>query len=130
MSAIIVAGSRRWTNVAKIRERIWKYPPFTIVLHGDSEGADTIAGQIAGPNAIAVPFFGWMGARGGPERNKAMLLMLLTWKKRGHDIAVEAFPMPDSKGTRHMIQIAREAGVPVHVTEGADQKSLFQEPSK
>lgn len=50
------------------------------------------------------------GKRAGPLRNIRML-------EEGKPNMVIAFPTPTSKGTWHMVKIAREADIPVHIYE-------------
>lgn len=121
-AAIIVSGSRDWDDPTVILDRISRYNPGTLVFHGDCRGADMLAKSAAvecGLTPIPVPYFGWLGKEGGPARNRAMVEMLLALEGDGYDIAVEAFPLPQSRGTRQLIAYARERGLPVQVTEGS-----------
>ena len=91
-------------------------PAEDIIIHGDYRGADKIAGYYAHRMGFIVEPFpaDWdtHGRRAGPIRNRKML-------DAGAD-AVYAFsnkPLAQSSGTSDMVRIAREAGVPVFVTE-------------
>src|SRR4051794_40164619 len=44
---VIVAGAVAWVDTEAIRRELAKLPPGTTVIHGDSPGADAIAGQVA-----------------------------------------------------------------------------------
>jgi hypothetical protein len=57
------------------------------------------------------------GARGGPRRNCLMVDVLRTWEQAGYRVAMGAFPLPGSRGTRHCIQYAREQWFNVEVFE-------------
>ena len=127
-SAILVTGSRNWTDVATITDRLSRFAPGTVLIHGDCGGADKIAsccGASLGFEVIAMPApwdrYASEGRRNkaGPDRNGAMLRMLklLRWTN-AYECVVEAFPMPDSRGTRGMIRLAEEAEFAVRVTEG------------
>ena len=131
--AIIVTGCRRWTDedhIVSVLDGIDKpdgmgIGAVRVVIHGDAEGADEIADWWANDRALAMPAqWDEHGLAAGPKRNEEMLTVLLALGRCGHDIAVYAFPMPGSKGTYHMMRIAREAGVPVH-DHGLDHKVVI-----
>lgn len=78
---VLICGSRAWTNATKIEKKISKlrkdYSSKLMILEGDAEGADRIAGMIADREGIAhakVPA-NWrvLGKRAGPIRNSWML---------------------------------------------------------
>lgn len=81
---------------------------FDAVIHGGAHGADMLAGEwaaISGVEAACFPAeWSKYGHRAGPLRNERMLA-------EGQPDLVVAFP--GSKGTAHMVRIAREAGVEV-----------------
>ena len=85
----------------------------TIYIHGDARGADRLAGVVAeglGFEVIAVPADWDKHHRAaGPIRNKKMLSM--------RPMVVLAFhaDISQSKGTKHMIEIARKAGIETRV---------------
>lgn len=110
---VLVTGSRDWRDPQPILDALLEARP-TAVLHGDQRGADRIADRLACELGLAVlPYpadFRRLGPRAGPLRNHRML-------KHGHPHLVLAFPLPGSRGTWHMVRIAREAGVPVRVHE-------------
>lgn len=114
---VIVCGSRTWDNPHPIwqsLERIAEQHPDAEIIHGAARGADSLADAAAkalGLKVTPVPA-DWekFGKAAGPMRNKQML-----------DLAPDrllAFRCPgQSKGTDHMITIARRAGVPCWVTD-------------
>lgn len=130
-TAVLVTGSRDWTDYEPIRERLRFYPPGAIVIHGGCgkrrrsegyakylrdakgqimlKGADWIAGAITrelGQLAWALPFFGDLGERGGPVRNDTMIDILSVLWRRDFRCAVEGFPIGDSFGTRGCLRLA------------------------
>lgn len=125
MRAILVTGSRDWTDRIAIMEKLdslWKDGERTILIHGDCRGADRIAGSIADGirNWSVVPMpaqWKTVGQMAGPFRNRHMLDVLMALKLCGYDCLVLAFPLPGSKGTRHMIRIAHGVGFDVWVYE-------------
>lgn len=124
-TAVLVTGSRDWTDYDAIRNRLALYPGGAILLHGDCgkpehydfmgevlawRGADKIAADIAQLGRFIVwplPYFADLKKRGGPARNEAMWRVLLTLRDAGFDCYVEAFPM-GGPGTRDMLRRVKE----------------------
>ena len=82
--------------------------PFTVLIHGNAKGADTLADTYARRHNVPVMAFDadWKlyGRSAGPRRNKRMLT-------EGKPDLVMAFP--GKNGTANMIKLAKEAGVEV-----------------
>ena len=83
------------------------------VIHGAARGADTIGGKVAKEMKLSVEAipanWGLYGKAAGHIRNKWML-------DRKPDLVLAFHPdIESSKGTKHMVKIAREAGVEVRV---------------
>jgi hypothetical protein len=136
---ILVCGSKRWTDTQAIRQELEGLPDGTLVIHGDNgydaagralwgrpdvlaeRGADKLAGKIATELGLEVLVFSpdWdqHDRSAGPIRNKQMLT-------EGRPDLVLAFTrdLRRSPGTRHMVEIARRAGVKVRVI-GAEPES-------
>lgn len=125
---ILVTGSRDWTDVSQIEtdlEMAWgkrvddgsDVEP--TVIEGGARGADSIAGAWArrrrAKGVANVQFKAdWTkhGKAAGPIRNQEMLDWLLA--AEGYDQkVVYAYPLPDSIGTKDMIDRALRAGVAV-----------------
>ena len=83
------------------------------LVHGGAKGADSLASLWANKNKVEVeiwyPDWDTYGRAAGIVRNKDML-------ESGVDIVI-AFPRGEARGTRHMMKIAREAGVEVVAVE-------------
>lgn len=129
---ILVCGDRDWTDHCIIQAVVNGFIPAwlqamdpessvedQIVIHGDARGADTIAGRFARrhPALIEVAYpADWdsYGRSAGPIRNTQML-------KEGMPDVVLAFhdDIKSSKGTAHMVRIAKKAGVPTYVISRA-----------
>lgn len=112
---IIVCGGRDYHDESLIREaltQIVQVYGVTEIVTGGARGADMLADGIAdeiGLDRIIVPANWKKHGRGaGHIRNRRMLT---EFKPR----AVLAFP--GGRGTRHMIEIAKAAGLPVHQAE-------------
>lgn len=118
---ILITGSRNWNN----RKRMFDVLDFTLewcrqqghtleIIHGAARGADELSGLWAERHNVPVTEVpaNWdkYGRSAGYKRNTEMAEMK-------PDIVL-AFPHPDSVGTNHMINIAREKGLTVHITKG------------
>lgn len=110
MFKVLVTGSRDWKNEAAIRQELEKLDPYTdIIIHGGCRGADMMADKIAKSLGIHTArvdaLWKWYPHSAGPVRNSIMLDL--------EPDLVLAFPLPQSKGTRNMIQQAKVTGIPV-----------------
>ena len=108
---VLICGDRHYADVDKVDAYIARLPQDAVVIHGGAKGADSIAGQCASNRKLEVLEFpaDWQryGRGAGPIRNKQMLAM------GQPDMVVYFHPnLSASKGTKHMIRIAREHGVP------------------
>ena len=109
---VIIAGSRSVTSYAAVEAAIVK-SGFMIseVVSGTARGVDRLGELWAARNGVSVAKFpaDWdtYGKRAGYLRNKEMAL---------HAEALVAIHDGESRGTRHMIDIARAAGLKVSVT--------------
>lgn len=108
---ILVCGGRNFDDYVLLSETLndlHKSRPFHTIIHGAARGADSLAAQWAKENKVFAQDFpaNWnqFGHRAGPIRNKEML-------KVGKPDIVIAFP--GGRGTSHMKNIARQAGVEV-----------------
>lgn len=96
-------------------------PRHALIIHGDNpRGVDKQVDDLCkelGMDRIKIPA-NWEG-RGKPagsQRNQLMLeVAYVIAQKRGCDIQVYAFPADDSRGTIHMINLARSYQIPVGV---------------
>lgn len=94
-----------------------------VVLHGNARGIDTMVRHFCESlreDVYVQPYpadWNRHGRAAGPIRNEAMLDHLLTAQQRKREIGVLAFhdDLDGSKGTKHMVGIARKAGIPVHI---------------
>jgi hypothetical protein len=115
---VLVTGSRKWTNRSLVEARLkhhLKGKPEILLMHGACKGADMLAdevGRALGYAVIPMPA-NWdkQGDLAGHIRNTVMLDAVLAMQKCGWTVAVEAFPLSDSKGTVHMMKIAKQAGI-------------------
>ena len=113
---VIVAGATGWTDEAAIRRELAGLPPGSVVIHGDCAGADEIAGRVAAELGLSVepmrkepPDFARHGRdawKGLNERMLAAGAVLVLGFHQG--------PEPGA-GTRHLVELARAAGVEVRL---------------
>lgn len=108
---VLVCGSRGWLDVPTVRQHLSKLPRGSLILHGGARGADQIANTIARSLGLDVREFpaDWahLGRRAGYARNIEML--------DEHPDFVLAFQLDGSTGTQHVIDSARDRGIPVEV---------------
>jgi hypothetical protein len=115
---VLVCGSRHWSDYSAIVEAITALEPMpSLIIHGGATGADSLAGTAAHYLGIPCRVFPaeWLtyGRSAGFRRNCDML-------REGRPELVLAFVPPawlQSKGTAHMVALARKAGIPVQLTE-------------
>lgn len=112
---ILVCGDRNWNNLERILDVLrQEYPKATLVVEGEARGADTQGRLAAERLGIPVRKFPaqWnlYGRAAGPIRNAQML-------REGKPDVVLAFHnhISESRGTRHMMGIARKAGILVRL---------------
>lgn len=126
---VLVCGSRTFTNKEPIHALLnglnWSATSLhdldITIISGMAPGADTIAAlwamqeeEYEGPGLLPFPA-DWErhGIAAGRIRNRQML-------DEGKPDLVVAFvdkPLAESRGTAHMVRIAKEAGVPTWVVE-------------
>lgn len=117
---VLICGSRTWDKPAPIRAVLnglmASFRPL-IVIDGGAPGADRIAHDWTGFQADGHECYpaDWeqYGKAAGHIRNQQML-------DEGDPDVVFAFvdkPLEESKGTHNMVSRAREADVPVYVTQ-------------
>lgn len=109
---LLVTGSREFVDYDAVDRHLMQIVlgrgrPARII-HGGAPGADSLASRFAYERKIDLSIFGaqWgtHAGRAGPIRNQVMLDVL----HPGDSVA--AFPTAQSRGTWHMVRIARERG--------------------
>lgn len=113
---VIVAGAVAWADEVAIARELTRLPAGSTVIHGDCAGADAIAGAVATRLGLAVQAmaksrddrrrFGRAAWKGLNERMLAS----------GAELVLVFHPDFDaSRGSKHMAELARVAGVPVRI---------------
>lgn len=121
MRRLLVTGSRDWRDEARLRESLafWvDLLDIELLVHGHCPlGADAMADRWALEH-MAEPPERWpadwknLGMAAGPFRNRLMV-------EAGAEMCL-AFPLEHSKGTKGCIELARKAGIPVHIEDGGE----------
>lgn len=123
--AVLVCGSRDWADfiTMAIRLHSLKMRKRDLIIHGGCSGADKQAEQWAADFLLTIPMpADWkrLGKQAGPIRNSIMCDMLLGMRECGWSVSVEAFVLPESRGTWNMVGKAKKASIPVHVTRALE----------
>jgi len=113
---VLICGDRNWSDYQAIKREIVGHkldPKTDVIMHGGARGADRIAGEIGLANRFKVRVFpaDWErhGRGAGPIRNYLML-------DQRPDLVLAFHPeIGLSKGTAHMIEIAKEKGIKVEL---------------
>lgn len=121
MTTAIVTGDRHATDAEWARTVSIALQDHGVdhVIHGDARGIDSIADMAAmsiGATVSARPAaWNQHGRSAGPIRNELMLKDLQEDALQGESVLVLAFhrDLSNSKGTGHMVRIARAAGIRV-----------------
>lgn len=113
MSRVIVAGGRDFNNYQLLRDKLDYYLqnlPDIEIVSGGAKGADALGERYAEENAYPLKIFpaDWdnLGKRAGFVRNSEMA---------EHADYLIAFWDGKSRGTKHMINIAKRVGLKVKV---------------
>lgn len=115
---VLVCGDGNWNDFDIIRQELSNFNSDTIIIHGAAKGADSISGYIADELGFEIKTYPaeWnkYGKAAGPIRNKKML------DERPDLVLAFHSNIQSSKGTKHMIKIAKNAGVNVKVIDKSD----------
>lgn len=113
---VIVAGAMAWADTEAIRRELSKLPSGAVIIHGDSPGADAIAGQVAVQLGFAVEAM----AKSKPDYAK---YRRAAWKGLNERMAASGAELvlvfhPDiesSRGSKHLIGLASAANIEARV---------------
>ncbi|MFA7628449.1 MAG: SLOG family protein [Candidatus Dojkabacteria bacterium] len=112
MNKVLICGSRTWIDEKRIYDFIKSLDKDTIVIQGHANGADIIAFKscikLCVPVVCCPADWERDGRSAGSKRNMYMLD-----KFKPHRVV--AFMVGESRGTRHMVNYAKEHGVPTEV---------------
>lgn len=126
MQRVLICGDRNWTDgqaVLKALSEVQQAEGVEVVIEGEASGADVAGYRAAIMLGIPVQAYpaNWRvhGRSAGPIRNAQML-------KEGKPTLVLAFHpyIENSKGTKHLVEIAMKAGVPVKIITGRENEKV------
>lgn len=121
---ILVAGGRHYGRrsviIPALEFMVARQHPCHIIHGGCKSGVDSVVAhwcyQESGVQTIVVPaLWAAKGKAAGPERNKVMVAILKAWKAVGG--GAEALIFPGGRGTEHVTEILRRAGLPIWLGE-------------
>jgi hypothetical protein len=116
MMRVIVAGAVAWADAAAVRRELAKLPADSVVVHGDAPGADAIAGDVARELGLAVEPMAKDAADRARYRKAAWKGLNERMLASGAVLVLAFHPdLAASKGTKHLVELARAAGVEVRL---------------
>jgi len=112
---VLICGGRQYTEIIDVwnimKIIVQEYGQPALVIHGDAKGADKLGGRVAAMLKIPVQVFpaDWdrHGKKAGRLRNIRMAVEAQPDLILAFHMDIEA-----SKGTKHMLEVAREHGIP------------------
>jgi hypothetical protein len=106
---VLFSGSRKWTDRARVRRDLEGLPAGSLVIEGGAGGLDKIVREEARRLGLHVAtvdaLWKLYGKPAGYRRNEAMAMLQPDF--------LYAYPLADSIGTRHMIEIAERDSIQV-----------------
>lgn len=116
MIRVIVAGAVAWINVEAIRRELAKLPAGATVIHGDSPGADALAGRVAAELGLAVEPMAKNKADYAKYKRGAWKALNERMMASGVVRVLVFHPaIEKSRGSAHLVGLARGSGVDVSV---------------
>lgn len=121
---VIIAGSREFRDYQQLAERCDHFLSREVgkrpieIVSGNARGADRLGERYARERGFVLTQFPaqWdkFGKSAGYKRNQQMA---------EYADALIAFPVGESRGTRHMIRIAQDAGLVVRIANKATEEA-------
>jgi len=113
---VIVAGAVAWTDAAAIERELARLPAGSTVIHGDSPGADALAGTIAARLGLVVRPMAKNHDDARRYRRGAWKGLNERMLACGAERVLVFHPdIAASRGSKHLAGLARAAGVEVLV---------------
>jgi hypothetical protein len=113
---IIIAGAVAWTDAEAIRRELSKLPRGTTVIHGDSAGADALAGLVAAQLGFVVEPMAKNKQDYARYRRAAWKSLNERMLASGAELVLAFHPdIEASRGAKHLAALARAAGVEVRI---------------
>ncbi|MCE9561116.1 MAG: DUF2493 domain-containing protein [Planctomycetes bacterium] len=113
---VIVAGAVAWADVDAIRRELAKLPTASVVIHGDSPGADAIAGQVAAQLGFAVEPMAKSPVDYAKYKRAAWKGLNERMLGSGAELVLVFHPNVEaSRGSKHLLELVQSAGVGISV---------------
>lgn len=113
---VLIAGATAWTDEEAIRRELAKLTAPVVVVHGDSPGADALGGRIAAELGFTLEPMA--KSKEDYARYKRGAWKGLNERMLASPVEVVLVFHPDlaaSRGSKHLVGLARAAGVEVRV---------------
>jgi hypothetical protein len=116
---VIVAGAVAWADEVAVRCELAKLPTGSVVIHGDCPGADEIAGRVAAALGHAVEPMAKSKDDYAKFRKAAWKGLNERMLATGCELILVFHPdIASSRGSGHLIELAKAANVEVRVFAG------------
>jgi hypothetical protein len=116
---VIVAGAVAWADEKAVRRELAKLPAGSVVIHGDCPGADETAGRVAADLGFAVEPMAKNKDDYAKFRRAAWKGLNERMLATGCELILVFHPdIEASRGSGHLIGLAKVAGVEVRVFAG------------
>ncbi len=113
---VIVAGATAWDNREAIRRELSLLPAGAIVITGDSPGADALGEEVAGELKLQTQPMQKNSADYERYKRGAWKGLNERMLASGAELVLAFHPAVEkSSGTRHLVNLAGEAGVEVKI---------------
>lgn len=113
---VVVAGAVAWADTEAIRRELSKLPSGSTIIHGDSPGADSIAGQVAAQLSFAVEPMAKNKMDYAKYRKAAWKGLNERMLASGVVLVLAFHPdIEASRGSKHLVELARYANIEVRV---------------
>ena len=113
---VIVAGATTWQNVESIRNELIQLPRDAVVIHGDAPGADELGGSLARELELVVEPFAKNSSDYQRYKRGAWKGLNERMLASGAELVIAFHPAVEkSRGTKHLLKLANDAGVPVKI---------------
>lgn len=109
---VLICGDRNWKDRQAIQRCVFSLPQGTTIIEGEARGADRTSAEMGAGYGLTIEKYpaDWNqhGRSAGPIRNRQML-------REGKPDLVVFFHnnLRQSKGTRDMVKISCDKGIPV-----------------
>ena len=113
---VIVAGAVAWIDREAIRRELVKLPSQAVIIFGDCQGADAIAGEIATELGLTIEPMAKNKEDYAKYRKVAWKGLNERMIASGAELVLAFHPDFDgSKGSKHLAELAESAGIEIQV---------------